>query len=166
MVDSTEGSSTTLPLLKSDTSQHEGDNVVQVHYLRVQPASPDFVPKYESIDQNIDIELSTFVFSASPRPVIALYDFLMATFVHGGASETAANSGVNTPAITSPNGEEEPTLVPLPPDQPQPSSGKIKLNVVLSGVDRESFFRFRDDHFLTVSSDQSFYSMEERVSLR
>lgn len=137
MVDSTEGSSTTLPLLKSDTSHHEGDNVVQLHYLRVQPASPDFVPKYESIDQNINIELSTFVFSASPRPVIALYDFLMATFVNGGSSETATKPGVNTPANTSPTGEEEPTLVPLPPDVPQPASGKIRLNVMLSGVDCE-----------------------------
>ena len=51
-----------------------------VHYLKVQPESPEFVSGYDGIDQNIEIERSAFIFSASPRPVIALYDFIMASF--------------------------------------------------------------------------------------
>src|SRR5260370_37271959 len=76
----------TIPLLSSvDESSCEasGDapDLMQVQYVRVQKDSPDFVRVFEGIDQHIDIELSTFVFSAAPEPVISLYDFIMATFL-------------------------------------------------------------------------------------
>ncbi len=58
---------------------------MQVHYVRVQKDSPDFVRVFEGIDQHIDVELSTFIFSAEPEPVISLYDFIMTTFLPAGS---------------------------------------------------------------------------------
>ncbi|KAJ7597035.1 vacuolar protein sorting-associated protein 13 [Mycena floridula] len=40
------------------------------------------------VDQNVDIVMSTFVFRASPEPVITLYDFIMTTFVPPSSPDT------------------------------------------------------------------------------
>lgn len=56
-------------------------DLLKVTYTRVQKESPDFLTVYEGIDQNVDIKVSTLVFRAAPEPVLALYDFVMTTFV-------------------------------------------------------------------------------------
>ncbi|EIW72804.1 hypothetical protein TREMEDRAFT_25659 [Tremella mesenterica DSM 1558] len=55
--------------------------LVQVKYFRVQKDSPEFMTKYEGVDQSIDTELSTFKITCAPEPIISLYDFIMTTFV-------------------------------------------------------------------------------------
>ena len=69
-------------------------------YTRVQQASPEFQPVYEGIDQNVDVKISTFLFRAAPEPVVAVYDFIMTTFVpqNGGQAEVVSTPG-------SPEGE-------------------------------------------------------------
>ena len=81
MIDAWGGRSTTLQLLQSTTENKGRDALVQVHYLKVQPQSPEFTSKYEGINQNIEIELSTLFSRHLRGPVIALYDFIVATFV-------------------------------------------------------------------------------------
>lgn len=56
-------------------------HLLRIIYTRVQKESPDFLTAHEGIDQNIDIKMSTLVFRAEPAPVLALYDFVMSTFV-------------------------------------------------------------------------------------
>ncbi|KAF8311204.1 hypothetical protein DL93DRAFT_2229838 [Clavulina sp. PMI_390] len=133
MIDRWNGGSQNLPLLKSATDEEEErEPLVRVQYLRVQPQSPEFSGKFESIDQHIDIQLSTFVFSAAPRPVIALYDFLMVTFVSGNN----AASGAATPLPPTPptgNDAAATTLEPAP-QAPVGSPSKIRLKVGLTGV--------------------------------
>jgi hypothetical protein len=63
----------------------------------VQPQSPEFMSKYEGINQDIEIELSILVFSASPCPVIALYGFIMATFV---SNSKALPLGIVMPVLS------------------------------------------------------------------
>lgn len=137
-IDHWNGTSKTLPLLESATEDEERDALVRVHYLKVQPTSPEFTEKFESIDQNIDIELSTFVFSAEPRPVIALYDFMMATFVSG---KNAPSSGAVTPTpVATLDGEGGALAVSPPSAEPAPPPpGKIRLGLGLTGVKREFF---------------------------
>jgi vacuolar protein sorting-associated protein 13A/C len=52
-----------------------------VKYVNAQKTSPEFATKFHSTDQDINILLSTMVFSIAPEPVIAVYDFIMTTFV-------------------------------------------------------------------------------------
>ncbi|KAG6857562.1 hypothetical protein H0H87_000161 [Tephrocybe sp. NHM501043] len=52
-----------------------------VAYTRAQKDHPEFVSVFDSIDQAVDIRVSTFIFRTAPEPVISLYDFVMSTFV-------------------------------------------------------------------------------------
>ena len=61
------------------------DNLLIVRYKRCQPESPVFLSQFEGIDQSVDIKVSTFIFRAAPEPVLAVYDFIMTTFVPGPA---------------------------------------------------------------------------------
>ena len=56
-------------------------DLLRIAYARVQKESPEFATIYENVDQNVDIKVSTLVFRAAPEPVLALYDFIMTTFV-------------------------------------------------------------------------------------
>ncbi|KAJ8463158.1 hypothetical protein ONZ45_g17681 [Pleurotus djamor] len=71
-----------LKLISSkDENNQTNDDLLHVTYQRVQWTSPEFVSVFDGISQNVDIQLSTFIFRAEPKPVIALYDFIMSTFV-------------------------------------------------------------------------------------
>ncbi|KAF9652010.1 vacuolar protein sorting-associated protein 13 [Thelephora ganbajun] len=59
------------------------DDLLIVRYRRCQPESPVFFTQFDGIDQSVDIKVSTFIFRAAPEPVLAVYDFIMTTFVPG-----------------------------------------------------------------------------------
>jgi vacuolar protein sorting-associated protein 13A/C len=83
-------------LISSDYADSVGDkDLLSVSYLRVQRNSPEFFTVYDSIEQSIDVRLSTFIFNAAPEPVISLYDFLMTTFVPQGHSTTQTSEPVD-----------------------------------------------------------------------
>nr|ODO02780.1 vacuolar protein sorting-associated protein vps13 [Cryptococcus depauperatus CBS 7855] len=72
------------PLLSSASVGSESPTdlkLVQVRYLKAQKDSPEFMTKHEGVDTSIDTELSTFQFSIAPEPILALYDFIMTTFI-------------------------------------------------------------------------------------
>ena len=60
--------------------------------------SPQFATTYEGINQSVDIKITTVACQAAPEPVVALYDFIMTTFVPEG----------NTPPAPQPSLEETP----------------------------------------------------------
>jgi len=57
------------------------DDLLIVRYKKCQPESPVFLTQFDGIDQSVDIKISTFIFRAAPEPVLAVYDFVMTTFV-------------------------------------------------------------------------------------
>ncbi|KAJ7071032.1 vacuolar protein sorting-associated protein 13 [Mycena amicta] len=95
----------------------EDKDLLSLTYRRVQKESPEFLTVYEGIDQSVDIQLSTFVFRAAPEPVVALYDFIMTTFVpqSGPAAEVSPVTPENEVAV-------------------QASAGKIRVLVKLASV--------------------------------
>jgi vacuolar protein sorting-associated protein 13A/C len=64
-----------------ELSATSNEDLLRIAYARVQKESPEFATIYEGVDQNVDIKVSTLVFRAAPEPVLALYDFIMTTFV-------------------------------------------------------------------------------------
>ena len=64
-----------------ELSATSNKDLLRIAYARVQKESPEFATIYERVDQNVDIKVSTLVFRAAPEPVLALYDFIMTTFV-------------------------------------------------------------------------------------
>lgn len=63
------------------------DNLLIVRYKKCQPESPVFLSQFEGIDQSVDVKISTFIFKAAPEPVLAVYDFIMTTFVPSPAPD-------------------------------------------------------------------------------
>ncbi|KAJ7487596.1 vacuolar protein sorting-associated protein 13 [Mycena galericulata] len=102
---------------ESDLSDDK--DLLSLTYRRVQKESPEFVTVYEEMDQSVDIKISTFIFRTAPEPVLALYDFVMTTFV------PQSNSAVIESAEESP--------VPARVEQ-SGSGGKIRVLVKLASV--------------------------------
>ncbi|KAJ7492621.1 vacuolar protein sorting-associated protein 13 [Mycena latifolia] len=100
----------------------EDKDLLSLTYRRVQKESPEFLTVYEGIDQSVDITISTFIFRAAPEPVLALYDFIMTTFV------PQSNPAMVESPEDSPAGVE-PELVTQPA-----SGGKIRVLVKLASV--------------------------------
>ncbi|EIW86715.1 vacuolar protein sorting-associated protein 13 [Coniophora puteana RWD-64-598 SS2] len=110
------------------SSEDSGDNkdLMNIAYTRVQSNSPEYLPVFEGIDQNVDIKLSTFVFRAAPAPVIALYDFIMTTFVPQAteADSTSTDASSNS-KVVSPNSNDKTQTA---------SSGSIRVALKLDSV--------------------------------
>ncbi|KAF9459895.1 vacuolar protein sorting-associated protein 13 [Collybia nuda] len=103
--------------------QTKDQDLLSVTYTRVQKDSPEFLGVYEGIDQSVDIKISTFIFRATPEPVISLYDFIMTTFVppSNAQQNMSAQNGVD-------NGES------LIADDAITSEGKIRVLLKLAEV--------------------------------
>ena len=95
-------------------------DLLRIAYARVQKESPEFATLYDSVDQNVDIKVSTLVFRAAPEPVLALYDFIMTTFVQR-ADQVPQN-------WSEPQSEEESGVVQ------GDSNSKIRVSIKLEGV--------------------------------
>ncbi|KAF5314046.1 hypothetical protein D9611_006808 [Ephemerocybe angulata] len=94
-------------------------DLLKVKYVRAQRESPEFESLYEGIDQTVDVRLSTLVFHVEPEPILAVYDFIMTTFV---------------PSFSQP-----PSPITTQDESPQAltqaeNDGKIRVLVKLQGV--------------------------------
>jgi vacuolar protein sorting-associated protein 13A/C len=94
--------------------------LLRIAYTRVQKESPEFATIYESVDQNVDISVSTLVFRAAPEPVLALYDFIMTTFV--------PRSDQDPPNWSEPRSEQESGVVQ------GDIESKIRVLIKLEGI--------------------------------
>ncbi|KAG6851060.1 hypothetical protein H0H93_002952 [Arthromyces matolae] len=71
-------------------------DLLVVAYNKVQKESPEYASKYSSIDQNVDIKVTTFIFRTAPEPIIALYDFIMSTFTSPTPSSRTVQDVLDT----------------------------------------------------------------------
>lgn len=113
----------------SSASADLSEHLLAVKYNRVQPQSPQFTTVYEGINQSVDIMVTTVIVRAAPEPVIALYDFIMTTFVPQEGAPNAADS---------PNpGEDAGEVMDVSDTSP---TQKIRVLVKLAGVQGRGFF--------------------------
>jgi vacuolar protein sorting-associated protein 13A/C len=119
-----------IQLMSSESTGSVIKDLMKISYKRVQKNSPEFATVYESIDQSVDVQLSTFIFHAAPEPVVSLYDFIMTTFVPQ-SPEQPANA---TPSAIVISDEGELAL-------PANDTGTIKVSVRLDSVQGRSFLR-------------------------
>lgn len=95
------------------TSPHRQKDLVSVKYVRVQPDSPDFMSRYEGIDQSINVELSTINIMLTRVSILAVYDWIMTTFVPaieegktGGGGEGSVKDAEKQAATPEPRKEK------------------------------------------------------------
>lgn len=119
-----------IQLMSSESTGSVIKDLMKISYKRVQKNSPEFATVYESIDQSVDVQLSTFIFHAAPEPVVSLYDFIMTTFVPQ-SPEQPANTTPSTIVISDEEG-----LAP-----PANDTGTIRVSVRLDSVQGLSFIQ-------------------------
>ncbi|KAL9941010.1 hypothetical protein V8E36_000498 [Tilletia maclaganii] len=111
---------------KSSTSgSTTGRDLVRVKYTRVQPDSPEFMTVYESIDQSISVELSTINIMLTRVSVLAVYDWIMTTFVPEEPPATP-ESGEQGEALDEPKADEKEVV--------KPRQEKLRVRVKLNSV--------------------------------
>jgi vacuolar protein sorting-associated protein 13A/C len=111
-----------LKFISSDESETEGgEDLFKLTYKRVQSESPEFLSKFEGIEQAVDVSISTFAFRASPEPVLDMYDFIMTTFA----------------AKDTPSGQQQSVSFGPEAERSQTSEGKIQVQVDLASVERK-----------------------------
>ena len=98
-------------------------DLLTVVYKRVQKTSPEFITLYDGISQSVDVNISTFIFRIAPEPVLALYDFVMTTFVPRNSAANDTQTGQSNDANLS-------TVA----TQAQPKDDKIRVTVQLATV--------------------------------
>ena len=123
-----------LPTIEFMTSADTAgqDDLLIVRYKRCQPESPVFLTQFDGIDQSVDIKITTFIFRAAPEPVLAVYDFVMTTFVPA----PAPNQQPHEVALV---GEESSTghskdAAPVAVVEQQQAAQKIRVLVNLASV--------------------------------
>lgn len=112
-------------MTSADSGSSQDKDLLIVKYKRAQRESPEFDTLFEGIDQSVDVQISTFIFHAAPEPVVALYDFVMKTFVPDTDGQAAA------PAKTEEGGVLNQTQAAT---QVNSNDSKIKVLVRLDSV--------------------------------
>jgi len=103
-------------------------DLVHVKFVRVNKESPEFMSKYEGVEMNVDVAVSTINVVVTRKTLLTLLDFILVTFT---------NNEADTPqqkAITD-NGEETNVeLVLPPPTSQQGETGAIRVKVDLKSI--------------------------------
>jgi vacuolar protein sorting-associated protein 13A/C len=107
------------------------DDLLIVRYKKCQPESPVFLTQFDGIDQSVDIKISTFIFRAAPEPVLAVYDFVMTTFVPGPDQQQQQVAHVVSEGVSADQGKN---TVPVVVVEQQQAVQKIRVLVNLASV--------------------------------
>ncbi|KAK0532867.1 Vacuolar protein sorting-associated protein 13 [Tilletia horrida] len=112
-------------LKKSSTSGSTmGKDLVRVKYTRVQADSPEFMTVYEGIDQSINVELSTINIMLTRVSVLAVYDWIMTTFVPESPPPTPEQD------VSNPTDAQKPVDAQVE----KPRQEKLRVRVKLTSI--------------------------------
>jgi vacuolar protein sorting-associated protein 13A/C len=110
-----------------DVDSDDRKDLIHVKLFKVKKESPEFMPKYEGVELNIDVEISTINLIVTRKTLLTLLDFILITFTNNdppapiSPSEDHLIDGAN---------EELPTIeTPKPAD-----SGSIRIRVDLKSI--------------------------------
>ncbi|KAE8236499.1 hypothetical protein A4X13_0g9135, partial [Tilletia indica] len=101
-----------------------GKDLVRVKHTRVQADSLEFMSIYEGIDQSINVELSTINIILTRVSVLAVYDWIMTTFVPEDPPPTAEQEGGE---VADKQKEDGPVVE-------KPRQEKLRVRVKLTSV--------------------------------
>jgi vacuolar protein sorting-associated protein 13A/C len=104
-------------------------DLIQVKIIRVRKDSPEFMPKYEGIEINIDVAVSTINLIVTRKTLLTLLDFILITFTNNSASSFAVEPAPRE-ILDTENVEFQPEIVP-----PTSSDvGSIRIKVDLTSI--------------------------------
>jgi vacuolar protein sorting-associated protein 13A/C len=75
-----------------DKESEERKDLIQVKIIRVKKESPEFMPKYEGVEINIDVAISTINLVVTRKTLLTLLDFILVTFTNNDAPTVELSS--------------------------------------------------------------------------
>ena len=100
-------------------------DLIYVKLIKVKKDSPEFMPKYEGVELNIDVDISTINLIVTRKTLLTLLDFILITFTNNDSP--APQSPTENNLIDGEN--EELPIVQTPPKSADTSSIRIKVNL-------------------------------------
>jgi vacuolar protein sorting-associated protein 13A/C len=121
-----------------NAQSEDSKDLVHIKYFKVKPDSPEYMSKFEGIDQGVDIELSTINVIITRKSILTLYSFILDTFA---ASPTSTPAPPNQIVDVQPGADSEESSKPRTPQTPQPpqppqqsKSSTIRVKVKLNSI--------------------------------
>ena len=102
--------------------------LVHVKLIKVKKESPEFMPKYEGVELNIDVDISTISLVVTRKTLLTLLDFILITFTNSG-SQAVPESPSDSLLIDGENVEFPTVQTPKPAD-----TGSIRIKVNLKSI--------------------------------
>ncbi|KUJ15268.1 putative vacuolar protein sorting-associated protein 13 [Mollisia scopiformis] len=109
-----------------DADSQENKDLIHVKLVRVKKESPEFMPKYEGVETNLNCAISTINLVVTRKTLLTLLDFILITFTNNDAPTTAASPDE---IMDSDNKELVPAAAPKPAD-----SGSVRIKIDLKSI--------------------------------
>jgi vacuolar protein sorting-associated protein 13A/C len=107
----------------------EKKDLIHVKIVKVKKESPEFMTKYEGVELNIDVSVSTINLVVTRKTLLTLLDFILVTFTSNEASSPAIES--SSKQLMDSENEE----LNVEAEPPKPSdSGSIRIKVDLTSI--------------------------------
>jgi len=104
-------------------------DLIRIKIVKVKPESPEFMPKYEGVEINIDVDVSTINLIVTRKTLLTLLDFVLITFTNNDSPSSPIEPGQED-LLESTNDEMQ-----LEHQSPvQTDSGSIRIKVNLTSV--------------------------------
>ncbi|CAG8555201.1 10349_t:CDS:10 [Paraglomus brasilianum] len=97
----------------------DGGNLVHVKYTKVDPQHPEYMSRFEGIDQSVDVVLRTITIVVTRKSILTLLDFVLDTF-------TTPN---NSPAVSTPTNTESQDIQKQRKPRKQASTMRVKVQM-------------------------------------
>jgi vacuolar protein sorting-associated protein 13A/C len=111
-----------------DMESEEHKDLIQVKFIKVKKQSPEFMPKYEGVETNIDVAISTINLVVTRKTLLTLLDFILVTFTNNDAPtlEPAPNEIMDS--------ENEEQVEQSPQKSASSDTGSIRIKVDLKSI--------------------------------
>ncbi|KAI9838258.1 MAG: hypothetical protein M1819_005525 [Sarea resinae] len=103
-------------------------DLFHLKFVKVNPASPEYMSTYDGIETNLDLSVSTINLIVTRKTLLTLLDFILATFTSPDSS-TTSNGSSALPGL--PEDTNEQRLIEEPPQQ---SADKIRIKAKLQSI--------------------------------
>lgn len=113
-------------LISSGDAEDGETALVQIKYSQIKRESPEFKTKYNSVEKNLDVAISTINLIVTRKTLLTLLDFVLITFTNPDENNAAA-----APKETSESedGEDEIPTINLPQTPAEPEKINIQISL-------------------------------------
>ncbi|KAK2629859.1 hypothetical protein QTJ16_000679 [Diplocarpon rosae] len=111
----------------TDADADDHKDLIQVKIIKVKSSSPEFMPKYEGVETNIDVAISTINLVVTRKTLLTLLDFILITF----ANNDALYSEISEKQIMVTEDEEDISVIA---PSANTDSGSVRIKVDLKSI--------------------------------